>query len=156
MATHGYHVEIGALRAAADRLRQDGEYLAAERGKVATAAVPDPAFARGTSSAPAAAAWRAALSGLDRRLGALATKLGTSGGSLTTVAANYERSDQHIAGLFARLHRGSHGHAVTELQRFLRDAGFDPGTIDGSYGPRTAAAVAAFTHQNPYPPTPAH
>ncbi len=33
---------------------------------------------------------------------------------------------------------------VREIQRKLSEAGFDPGPIDGIYGPKTAAAVFAF------------
>lgn len=33
---------------------------------------------------------------------------------------------------------------VKSIQRALRDAGFDPGPIDGDFGPNTTAAVAAY------------
>jgi hypothetical protein len=33
---------------------------------------------------------------------------------------------------------------VAEIQRLLRDAGYDPGPIDGIFGAKTTAAVAAF------------
>lgn len=39
---------------------------------------------------------------------------------------------------------GSRGPDVTRLQQLLRNAGFDPGPIDGIFGPRTQAAVIAF------------
>jgi len=39
---------------------------------------------------------------------------------------------------------GSRGEDVIRLQRLLRNAGFDPGTIDGIFGSRTQAAVIAF------------
>jgi peptidoglycan hydrolase-like protein with peptidoglycan-binding domain len=42
------------------------------------------------------------------------------------------------------LAQGSHGPAVAELQRDLARAGFDPGGVDGSFGPRTAAALRRF------------
>ena len=38
----------------------------------------------------------------------------------------------------------SRGGAVSELQQALADAGFDPGPIDGDFGPQTRAAVVAF------------
>lgn len=44
----------------------------------------------------------------------------------------------------ALLAQGSRGAEVAELQRSLRAAGFDPGPVDGVFGPRTAAAVRAF------------
>lgn len=39
---------------------------------------------------------------------------------------------------------GSQGDAVRNLQTRLRDAGFDPGGVDGKFGPRTDAAVRQF------------
>lgn len=42
------------------------------------------------------------------------------------------------------LRQGSRGAAVSALQQQLRDHGFDPGPIDGVFGPRTLAAVRAF------------
>jgi hypothetical protein len=45
------------------------------------------------------------------------------------------------------LRQGSSGPAVSALQQQLRDRGFDPGPIDGQFGPRTAAAVRAFQAQ---------
>jgi immune inhibitor A len=40
--------------------------------------------------------------------------------------------------------RGSRGEAVERLQRALRAAGFDPGPIDGIFGPLTEGAVRAY------------
>ena len=42
------------------------------------------------------------------------------------------------------LQRGDRGERIRSLQQSLRRAGFDPGPIDGSYGPGTEAAVLAF------------
>ncbi|MGD0666462.1 MAG: peptidoglycan-binding protein [Bryobacteraceae bacterium] len=42
------------------------------------------------------------------------------------------------------LQQGSTGPEVADLQNKLRSRGFDPGASDGSFGPGTAAAVAAF------------
>ena len=39
---------------------------------------------------------------------------------------------------------GSRGASVRELQQTLRNAGFNPGSVDGSFGTRTAAAVRDF------------
>jgi hypothetical protein len=36
------------------------------------------------------------------------------------------------------------GSKVQEIQQALRDAGFDPGAIDGVFGPHTLAAVVSF------------
>lgn len=37
---------------------------------------------------------------------------------------------------------------VSELQRALTSAGYDPGPVDGTFGPRTEAAVIAFQQDN--------
>lgn len=44
----------------------------------------------------------------------------------------------------ATLKRGSSGPDVTRLQEKLKELGFDPGNIDGKFGPATDAAVRAF------------
>ncbi len=42
------------------------------------------------------------------------------------------------------LRRGSKGQSVSELQQRLKARGFDPGQVDGIFGPRTDSAVRAF------------
>jgi peptidoglycan L-alanyl-D-glutamate endopeptidase CwlK len=42
------------------------------------------------------------------------------------------------------LQKGLNGSAVTSLQNALAAKGFDPGTIDGDFGPSTESAVIAF------------
>ena len=42
------------------------------------------------------------------------------------------------------LKRGAKGQRVRELQQTLKSKGFDPGDIDGDFGPATEAAVRAF------------
>lgn len=42
------------------------------------------------------------------------------------------------------LAEGSSGPAVGNLQRLLKTNGFNPGTIDGIFGPQTKAAVLSF------------
>lgn len=42
------------------------------------------------------------------------------------------------------LRQGDRGPAVRRFQTLLRIAGFDPGPIDGIFGPRTQAALLAF------------
>lgn len=44
------------------------------------------------------------------------------------------------------LGRQSGGTAVTELQQKLKDNGFNPGPVDGQYGPLTEYAVRQFQH----------
>ena len=46
------------------------------------------------------------------------------------------------------LRRGSSGTAVMVLQLRLEELGFDPGGIDGSFGPGTERAVRAFQNIN--------
>jgi peptidoglycan hydrolase-like protein with peptidoglycan-binding domain len=45
------------------------------------------------------------------------------------------------------LKRGSSGTAVRQLQEALKEAGHDPGPIDGEFGPATEAAVRAFQQE---------
>jgi len=49
-----------------------------------------------------------------------------------------------------KLRRGEEADAalVTELQRALSSAGYDPGPADGTYGEQTEAAVTAFQQDN--------
>ena len=42
------------------------------------------------------------------------------------------------------LREGSSGSEVAKLQAQLQEVGFNPGRIDGSFGPATEAAVLAF------------
>ena len=42
------------------------------------------------------------------------------------------------------LRRGVQGSLVEQVQRLLADAGFNPGAIDGRFGPATEAALIAF------------
>ena len=43
---------------------------------------------------------------------------------------------------------GATGPAVVLLQKELKERGFDPGGVDGSFGPATSAAVRAFQRAN--------
>ena len=51
------------------------------------------------------------------------------------------------------LRQGDQGPLVRVLQTQLQRAGFDPGPIDGIFGPRTNAAVRAFQQQKNIPVT---
>ena len=46
------------------------------------------------------------------------------------------------------LQQGANGASVTALQRALAQAGFNPGGVDGDFGPKTKAAVMAFQRAN--------
>lgn len=45
---------------------------------------------------------------------------------------------------FRDLHRGDVGDDVAQLQTYLYSQGYDPGSVDGEFGPATAAAVKAW------------
>lgn len=48
------------------------------------------------------------------------------------------------ANLCPTLRQGSTGPAVRRLQKLLTNSGYNPGSIDGIFGPKTEAAVLAF------------
>lgn len=48
------------------------------------------------------------------------------------------------AGSGPTIRLGSHGEAVKALQSRLKQLGFDPGSLDGDFGPQTEAALRAF------------
>jgi peptidoglycan hydrolase-like protein with peptidoglycan-binding domain len=48
----------------------------------------------------------------------------------------------------AVLSRGARGATVADLQSRLKAAGFDPGGVDGDFGPQTRTAVIAFQQAN--------
>ncbi len=102
------------------------------------------------------------LSGLDARLRSWAEEVGRSAELLHRTATEVGDADRRAAlelsaahapvrhaGTADRpagvgLHRGDSGAAVRTLQRRLLAAGVDPGPVDGTFGPRTGAAVRAF------------
>ncbi len=55
-----------------------------------------------------------------------------------------ERPPLNTTGITRLLKRGSQGIEVTELQKRLKEKGFDPGNLDGIFGPAVEAAVMAF------------
>jgi len=46
------------------------------------------------------------------------------------------------------LYEGLAGYDVLELQMILENLGYDPGPIDGVFGPRTKKAVMKFQQDN--------
>jgi peptidoglycan hydrolase-like protein with peptidoglycan-binding domain len=50
----------------------------------------------------------------------------------------------HSSSVPATVREGSHGAAVVKLQQALIARGYDPHGVDGSFGPKTDAAVRAF------------
>ena len=69
-----------------------------------------------------------------------------------TLAALYSDSAAKASGLVAStgetLEKGSEGDAVRALQKRLKELGYLSGTVDGSYGIATEAAVIAFQQRN--------
>jgi peptidoglycan hydrolase-like protein with peptidoglycan-binding domain len=77
-------------------------------------------------------------------------------GPKTDKAVRYYQLDRNLVGdgvvgsrTWARLdpptvRKGSKGQAVTMLQQLLTDYGYDPGVIDGDFGPNTENAVKEF------------
>lgn len=63
-------------------------------------------------------------------------------------SANAARSSGAVAGTGQTLERGSEGQAVRTLQKRLKDLGYYKGSVDGSYGTSTEAAVIAFQKMN--------
>ncbi len=59
-----------------------------------------------------------------------------------TQSANIAATDTSL------LRQGDSGMKVDQLQRQLQQKGFDPGQIDGQFGPKTEAAVKAFQAAN--------
>jgi peptidoglycan hydrolase-like protein with peptidoglycan-binding domain len=52
---------------------------------------------------------------------------------------------------------GATGQDVKTAQQHLKDRGYDPGAIDGIFGPKTHAAVLAYqTYRTADPPPPPH
>ena len=47
-----------------------------------------------------------------------------------------------------QMQRGAKGSSVSELQRALAQSGFDPGPVDGDFGPKTEAAVRRFQQEH--------
>src|SRR5688500_13100636 len=62
----------------------------------------------------------------------------------TSSAQSISSSAQALTSSKPTLRSGSKGAAVKELQVRLKAAGFNPGTADGAFGPKTLAAVKAF------------
>lgn len=62
------------------------------------------------------------------------------------------KTDSRAVPTRATLKSGSEGTLVEEIQRRLSDLGFDPGKIDGIFGPKTRAALVAFQKANDLQP----
>ncbi|MGI6588716.1 MAG: peptidoglycan-binding protein [Peptococcia bacterium] len=58
-----------------------------------------------------------------------------------------------VSGLCPRLQRGSRGPSVRTLQTLLRNAGANPGVVDGVFGARTEAAVRLIQTRRGLPVT---
>jgi len=67
---------------------------------------------------------------------------------LEAAAASQARPQAATAAQHPTLRRGASGAYVKELQKALKAKGFNPGPIDGQFGPKTEAAVKAFQRAN--------
>ncbi len=63
-----------------------------------------------------------------------------------------EAARDSLLGSTALVRRGASGPAVTRLQEILTDLGYEPGPIDGRFGPATGRAVVAFQEANDLDP----
>jgi murein L,D-transpeptidase YcbB/YkuD len=70
-----------------------------------------------------------------------------TGASATTPSTEAGTSFTLPEGTKLRLDEGDPA-LVEKLQQALIDAGYDPGSVDGSFGPTTEAAVTAFQQDN--------
>jgi putative chitinase len=93
---------------------------------------------RGPLGTDALARLRQEILGLQREIEAMIASFGATMPATTLAAPPSAPAAQ------PRLMRGAQGAAVKDLQQALQRHGFDPGPIDGDYGPRTEGAVRAF------------
>jgi putative chitinase len=103
-------------------------------------AIADPAASG--AGADALARLRQELLGLQREIEALIAGFGVSPPATTPATTPAAAPSAPTAQ--PRLTRGAQGAAVKVLQQTLQRHGFDPGPVDGDYGPRTESAVRAF------------
>jgi len=87
-----------------------------------------------------------------------AIALAVAGLVAAPLAMAHDRGDQGMQGQqgqtegYGRGHRGMH-RDVRGVQQKLKDAGYDPGNIDGKMGPRTQAALKQFQQAQNLPAT---
>ncbi len=76
--------------------------------------------------------------------------------ALTALAVANEPASPPPAAKAAAASAGVRASHVREVQQALRDAGYDPGPIDGIMGPRTGSALRRYIAVPPPPvPSPA-
>jgi hypothetical protein len=68
-----------------------------------------------------------------------------------TVAKRVKVSDEHMEWVPILCETNFNKPLITELQRKLKEAGFNPGTIDGVYGGGTKTAINAFQRKKGLP-----
>lgn len=73
---------------------------------------------------------------------------GTDTGTTTTPGKTPSEPAADAVPADAVLRPGDSGDSVTALQNALAALDFDPGTVDGKYGPATEAAVTSFQQAN--------
>jgi hypothetical protein len=75
----------------------------------------------------------------------------TTGTSFTLPEGTKIQSGESDPSVASDLEAITDPEVVTELQQALAAAGYDPGPADGTFGPRTEAAVVAFQQANGLP-----
>ncbi|MGC4116077.1 MAG: peptidoglycan-binding protein [Myxococcales bacterium] len=65
-------------------------------------------------------------------------------GALSSSFQSGPVDNSSASGAKPTLRQGASGSAVSSLQRLLKDAGCDPGPIDGQFGPGTRSAVEVY------------
>lgn len=99
-----------------------------------------------------------AVTGLTVVQGALiGTGLGAVIGGLTTadnfdLGAPFWRRDDRQANARSASAARNRSNAVADIQRDLKQLGYDPGPVDGVIGPKTKAAIAQFEGDQGHPP----
>lgn len=158
-------INPGSLRMVARRLRQTSNEYARIGGELATDPLPRmlPADEQHV---------REVLRSVSRQLRGLAGPMERQAQDLEVRAKRAEEFAHNLKALGLSLPRiqpsrpvngfypfrgtlstGATGAKVLELQRRLRAAGFDPGPLDGQFGPKTTAAVKAFQRRQGLPVT---
>ncbi|MFH1807224.1 MAG: peptidoglycan-binding protein [Pseudomonadota bacterium] len=142
---HG--VSVGEMMAANPQLRDPNRIVAGQVLEVParSAAQPRLELVEGGQNPTLRDDARPAVSSGER------VPVGSNGGlSSDTIRSRIESAAPAVASTQAStasqptLRQGAKGAAVKTLQQKLKNAGFNPGAVDGDFGPRTRAAVLAF------------
>lgn len=92
----------------------------------------------------------------ERQVAAMLAGLGAGSSIFVRMAKDDARAmlrRHHLADLSQDVKYGAKGPTVAALQRRLKAAGFDPGPVDGDYGPLTRKAVQRYQRAHNLPVT---